>query len=262
LDVQRCDFVTFNGLPPAGAAVDAKELIDHATALRQKVTTALGETVPLILSAWSVAGVGHPTAHDRCAAGAAVAAAMAPLAEVVNGAIYGAMTDVDDEAAPRFEPFHGGRGLVTVNDVRKASFNVLKLLNEHIGYRVNWNWIEPADGLTAFVSKDYHHVVRILASYDRWGATGPAKFEIQGLPTSVQWGQVQVIRPGAGSALESWVEQGQPPFVNRGVLDDLEAGSHPATTEVNFIDYPPRLEPGMTLQLTIPIPDDALGNTD
>lgn len=263
LDVQRCDFVTVGGLPSAGPA-DAAGLVEHLKAVRSRVTTALGETTPVLLASWSAAGREPGPAHDACAAGASVAAAMAPLADVVNGALYAVMSDIDagDEAATRrFEPFHGGPGLLTVNDVRKPSFNVLKLLNEHLGYKLDGRWEEPTDGLTALVSRDYHHVVRILAAYHRPGATGPARFTIEGLPDSVRYGQVQVIRPSAGSPLEAWAEQGSPPFVNRNVLDDLEAASHPATTEVNFREYPPRLEPGMTLQLTIPMPDDA-GYTD
>ena len=55
-----------------------------------------------------------------------------------------------------------------------------------------------------------------------------------------------------------WAELGKPQFVNRYLLDDLEAASHPATTEVNFEEFPPRLEDGMTLQLTIPLPDDVM----
>jgi hypothetical protein len=69
---------------------------------------------------------------------------------------------------------------------------------------------------------------------------------------------VQILRPSAGGPLESWTEAGRPLFINRYVLDDLEAGAHPAMTEVNFKDFPPRLESGMTLQLTIPLPDDVM----
>ena len=274
LDMQRCDFVTVGGTTDGPA--DVKSVADRLAAVRTKVTASLGESTAVILSSWGVGGRGaapSPEA-DRCAAGSLAVGMAATFTDLAGGALYEAMSDADQPAAfaaeppavpevpavadgsaadatitapstaVRFEPFHGGRGLVTVNDVRKASFNALKLLNEHVGYRTEWRWEEPTDGLTALVSKDYHNLVRVLASYTRpAGATtaGPARFTIEGLPESVRYGQVQVLRPSAGSALEAWAEMGKPPFVNRYLLDDLEAASHPATTEVNFQEFPPRL---------------------
>lgn len=296
LDGQRCDFVTVDGHPAGGQSVDpttvgqtvgqtlgqtgggtggpsggppgVSALAARAAAVRTVVTASLGETTPVILSSWGPGGRASspegPAApeSDRCAAGGFAAAAMAALADVVGGALYESMSDADQPSpGVRSEPFHGGRGLVTVNEIRKASFNALKLLNEHVGYRVDWRWDDPTDGLTVFVSKDYHNLIRVLAAYDRRpgsSAGGPARFTIEGLPESVRYGQVQVLRPSAGSPLEAWAALGEPRFVNRLLLEDLEAASQPATAEVNFVEFPPRLEPGMTLQLTIPLPDDVM----
>ncbi|QOV87469.1 GH39 family glycosyl hydrolase [Humisphaera borealis] len=262
LDGQRCDFITISGLTD-GTAV-ATTLVNRLSSVRIKLTEALGETTPLILSAWNRGGPGLSVENDRCAAGGFVADVAASTAELVSGVLYDCLSDIDQHGDANYEPFHGGRGLLTVNDVRKASFNALRLLNEHVGYKLEWRWHEPTPGLTAMVTKDYHNVIRILASYDRDGTSaaalrgGPAKFSIEGLPESVKYGQVQVLRPSAGSALEAWKESGCPMFVNRYMLDNLEAAAHPATAEVNFQDFPPRLEPGMTLQLTIPLPDDVM----
>jgi hypothetical protein len=273
----RCDFVTVTG-----SAADPAALADHVAAVRQAVTAALGESTPVLLAAWTLGDAdGAPDpGHDRFAAGAAVAAAAAAVADHVAGAMYAAITDVDDAGLPggsgspanaaapagraapagvRFEPFHGGAGLVSVNDVRKASFNVFKFLNEHLGYKADWHWVEPTPGLSVLVSRDYHHVVRILAAYHAPPTAKAARFTIEGLPASVKYGQVQVIRGGVGSPLETWVERGRPVFVNKWLLEDLETAAHPLTMEVNFHEFPPRLEPGMTLQLSIPMPDDVAG---
>ena len=167
MEGSRCDFVSIAG--PADAPMDAaaaRQLVERIKSIRGKVTTALGETVPLILCEWNPAGRTLGTANDRCNASTAVVAVMAGLADLVVGAVYQQMSDIE-EISPRYEPFHGGGGLVTVNDIRKASFNAFKLLNEHIGFRLTNTVVDPMDGLTIFVSKDYHNMVRILASYDR-----------------------------------------------------------------------------------------------
>ena len=75
-------------------------------------------------------------------------------------------------------------------------------------------------------------------------------FERECLPKQAQWDEDgQVDR-------ETWLKAGRPPFVNRELLDALEDASHPAVAEVDFREYPPRLEPGMVMQLTIPLPYD------
>lgn len=267
LDVQRCDFITVSGL--TDGVCDGREVIDRLSPVRIKLTEALGETVPVLLSAWSRGGTGLSAENDQCGAGGFVAGVAASAASLVEGMLYDQMSDVDqpDAHSPthvRYDPFHGGRGLVTVNDVRKASFNAFRLLNEHVGYTLEWRWQEQTNGLSALVTKDYHNVIRVLASYQRpadqgaGGKPSPARFSLEGLPEHVKYGQVQVLRPSAGSAQEAWLEAGKPMFINRYLLDDLEAGAHPATAEVNFQEFPPRLESGMTLQLTIPLPDDLM----
>ena len=258
--VARCDFVSFSGL--STEASPAGRLVELCAAVRQKAVDTLGEATPVILSAWSAAGSTPSLAHDRLEAGAAVVMAAAGFADIVTGAIYHRVSDVDDAGGSGYEPFHGGCGLITVNDIKKASFNAMKLLNEHNAYKLDHQLDAPTPGLTIFTTKDYHNVVRVLAAYEA-PATAPgekspaAKFAISGLADSIRYGQVQVLRPAAGSPLESWTELGRPQFVNRYLLEDLESAAHPFTTEVNFLEYPPRLESGMVLQLTIPIPDDA-----
>jgi xylan 1,4-beta-xylosidase len=255
LDMARCDFVAVRS---PRASVRAGDLADLLRAVRGRVTEKLGESTPVLLAGWSAAGLDGSPEHDTCAAAARVVSQMAAVAEHCQGCIYDRVSDCDQPADQpiRFEPFHGGAGLLTVNDVKKASFNAMKLWHEHIGYRMDTTTDEPIDGLTIFATKDYHNVVRILAAYDQPGARTAAKFSLSGLPDSVKWGQVQVLRPAAGSPLEAWSEQGRPLFVNRFLLDDLDAGSHPFVTEVNFQEFPPRLETGMVLQLTIPVPDE------
>jgi hypothetical protein len=191
---------------------------------------------------------------------------MAGLTDVAHGAVSLDLSDIYEEESVglRLEPFHGGRGLVTVNDIRKASFNAFRLLRDHSGYhsqRIPVRWTDPIEGLGCLATKE-EYTLRLLAWYHpeppAIGASprGMAAFGVEGLGESIRFGQVEVIRPGAGSPYETWLKAGRPPFVNRELLDALEDASHPAVAEVDFREYPPRLEPGMVMQLTIPLPYD------
>jgi hypothetical protein len=52
------------------------------------------------------------------------------------------------------------------------------------------------------------------------------EFTLAGLPQPLQ-GTVEKIRPGAGSAYETWLEQGSPEYASRELLERLENASQP-----------------------------------
>lgn len=251
----RCDFISARSGPA-----------DSMASVREKVTAALGADIPVIYIAGSGGAAAGSASDDECGRAAAVCRMMADVgvavAGISPGMMYQNLSDISDERGWQYEPFHGGRGLVTVNDIRKSAFHAFRLLHQHVGYhssRLRVHWTEPLEGLGCIATRN-EDTLRLLLWYHRppdASAAAPArtaKFTIEGLPESVRRGQVEVIRPEAGSAYETWVESGRPTFVNRDVLDALESASHPASAEVDFRQYPPRLEPGMVMQLLINLP--------
>lgn len=262
-EASRCDFITAR-LDPREAASDAA-LRERFAAARARVTATLGEATPLFCTeVHGPAGDESTSAHDACDFAAFTCQTVVALAadDACQGVVVQNISDIDfpiDDSLRR-DPFHGGRGLLTVNDVRKAAFNALHILRQHGGYhalRVPFTWSDSIDGLGCLATME-EHTLRVLAWYCPPAGVplppGGARFTIEGLAESVKWGQVEVIRPGAGSAYEAWEKIGRPQFVNRDVLDALEGASQPAAAEVDFQEYPPRLEPGMVMQLTIPLP--------
>lgn len=247
---RQCDFLTIDGSTDAAA-------------LRQKVSAAWGQATPLFVLGWDGDNAGKsPFAHDDCNRAALVARRAVELSKVCQGVITRNISDID--ASPKLgpagrEPFHDGRGLITVNDVRKSAFHALRLLHEHGGYHgqgLDSRWTDAPAGLGCLATRS-ESTLRLLFWLNREaGAAGPARFTIDGIPESVTDAQVEVIRPGAGSAFEAWTQLGKPQFVNREVLDALELASLPAQANVNFRAYPPRLEPGMVMQLTMNLPFD------
>jgi len=247
----RCDFIT--------TSVSADDTAAGLAEVRAKVTAALGSNIPIVC-----AGANAPLSysHDACPRAAAICQSMLDLADrgVSQGMIWRNLSDISDERGWHYEPFHGGSGLITVNDIRKAAFHAFRMLNDHASYhsqRVKAQWADPIDGVGCLATRN-ETTLRLLLWYH--GAQGTAlptvQFPIDGLPDSVRYAQVEVIRRGAGSAYEAWLEMDRPQFVNREVLDALEAASHPANAEVDFRHYPPRLEPGMVMQLVISLPFD------
>jgi xylan 1,4-beta-xylosidase len=294
----RCDFITLDGFPgvavqnevpvpaaavasgetesdepPApdpvtgetdsteGAATSKGGLRDRFDTARKKIIAALGGDVTLYCGAWNSSRDVPSLGHDHCNNAAFVAKSMAEVVDAVQGAMFWNISDIDEASAAPSEPFHGGCGLLTVNDVRKSAFNAMKLLRDSAGYhteRLGLRWTDPIPGLGAIAIRE-EYMVRLLVWYYRDPnavdqPTGPVRFTLDGLPPSIREAQLQVIRPAAGSAFEAWVELGRPQYVTREILEILEMASQPASAEVDFVEYPPRLEPGMVMQFSIQLP--------
>ena len=251
-EAPRCDFLTIDG---------GGELSPGS--IRQKLSAAWGEGTPLIVLGWDGDSPDKPAfSHDDCNRAAFIARKAVELTDVCQGVITRNISDIDAGPARDCggcEPFHDGRGLITVNDVRKGAFHALRLLHEHGGYhgeRLASHWIDAPPGLGGLATRS-EHTLRLLLWLDRQpGAAVAARLRVEGIPPSVNEAQVEIIRPGAGSAFEAWAQMGKPQFVNRQVLDALELASLPAQANVDFREYPPRLEPGMVMQLTINLPYD------
>jgi beta-xylosidase len=251
-EAPRCDFLTIEGgdAPSIGA-------------IREKLSAAWGKGAPLIVLGWGDDAASQSAfAPDECRRAAFIARQAVAMTDVCQGVITNNISDIDTApGAAGYEPFHHGRGLITVNDVRKGAFHALRLLNEHGGYhgeRLASRWTDAPAGLGCLATRS-EHTLRLLLWLDQCGGSAaPARLTLEGLPASVSDAQIEVIRPGAGSAFEAWTKLGKPQFVNREILDALEVASLPAQANVDFREYPPRLEPGMVMQMTINLPYDDL----
>jgi len=253
-DLPQCDFLTIGGL--------GTRCLDPA-AVRQKLSAACGEATPLIVIGSDEDAAGERAfARDGLSRAAYVARTAVDLLGVCQGIITCNISDIEPRPATGWaggEPFHNGRGLVTVNDIPKGAFNALRLLHEHGGYhseRLSSHWTDAPPGLGCLPTRS-ENTLRLLFWLDQPSITaGATRFTIEGIPESVSEAHIEVIRPAAGSAFEAWIKLDKPQFVNRDVLDALESASVPAQADVNFREYPPRLEPGMVMQLTMNLPYD------
>ncbi|MEM6553317.1 MAG: hypothetical protein AAF750_14465 [Planctomycetota bacterium] len=187
--------------------------------LRRRVSSRQGDDVPVVVELdCGQAGL------DSAVAAGGVLRAVLRLGERCDGVVVGSATDIDDTDGFRFEPFHGGRGLMTVNGLPKAGLHALSwLAGMRDGRRVGVEW--GGDGLPegagAVAVERGPGEVAVLV----WSGDADVRLRLARLPGSTA--EVLRVSPGAGSACEVWEEMGRPAFVDRGLLERLEAASGP-----------------------------------
>ena len=262
LDMPRCDFVSTHAYPSDLEFLDEaqgevilqssdvmRELFAEA---RRKVDAALGEGFPVICGEWNSSAGPLAANHDACNNAAFVAKTMIELSDLCQGSLVWNISDIYEECRFHYEPFHGGYGLMTVNDLPKAAFHAFALLREHDGgERVTLTLEDVPPGLGALASRQ-GDVLRLLVHYHQEPDAPqgqPVDLHLAGLPA----GEAELVQvlPGQGSAYERWLELGRPAYLNRTIFDALERASEPATRRFAVGAGPLHIEPGTIAQLTL-----------
>ncbi|MEM6394357.1 MAG: hypothetical protein AAF797_16445 [Planctomycetota bacterium] len=192
--------------------------------LRRRVSSRLGDDVPVVVEL-----DGGESGLDASASAGALVSAVLRLGERCDGVVVGSATDIDDTDGLRYEPFHGGRGLLTVNGLPKAGLHALSwLAGMREGRRVGIEW--GGDGLSEDAGGIAVERGPGEAAVLVWSGDAEVRLRLARLPGSTA--EVLRVSPGAGSACEVWEELGRPAFVDRGLLERLEEASRPVASSL------------------------------
>ncbi len=261
LETPRCDFIATHAYPSDVAFLDQAHgavtlqnstiMAGLFTQVRRKVDAAMGPGVPVICGEWNSSAGPLASNHDEANNAAFIVKTMHELSAVCQGSLYWNASDIYEECGFHHEPFHGGYGLLTVNDIPKAAFHGFAMLHQlEAGSFVHCELEDVPDGVGALASVE-GDTARALIYYYREPdaqAAQPVSLRLRGLPGATA--QVQVVKPGAGSAYEAWIERGRPSYATRELLEYLEAASEPATASIWTASEALTLEPGTLVMLT------------
>jgi xylan 1,4-beta-xylosidase len=198
-------------------------------------------------------------------ASAAVAARIAvELDDVVAGLFWWVASDVFEEAGMPQSPFSGTYGLLTVDGIPKPSFHVFQWLASLKGELLESPpGLPEGCGAVAAIDGD---VVRALL----WNHVPPgveqrawtAEATVEATEDSVAL--VRIIRPGRGSAFETWKQMGEPQDPTPAQMDLLRSSAVPegyladatrpirlelGANEVAFLEWAPKGGPRISKEL-------------
>lgn len=259
----RCDFISTHLYPSDLAFLDAAhgQVIRFASdfmgtrfaAARETIDTVLGPSIPLICGEWNSSAGPLASNHDDCNNAAFIVKTMIDLAPYCTGSLFWSLSDIYEECGFHEEPFHGGYGIITVNDLPKAGWHAFRLLALHRGLHVKSGLTPVAPGAGVFASRD-GNTVRVMIYYlreaDQEQQALPS-LEIVVDPVGAEEGTVSIehVGPGSGSAYETWCALGSPKHVTPDTLERLRAAS--GTSRRNWKSGKALLlPPGTIAQLT------------
>lgn len=182
--------------------------------------------LPIIWGEWNSSAGPLAENHDTCENAAVIAAALAGMERWANGSLFWNLSDIYEECQYHFAPFHGGYGLLTVDNIPKSAFRTFEFFN-----RLEVNAL-PIEGLPdtaergaiGSIGENSDRIIMILWNT---GALGDWSTAIS-LPAGYSPDALESILPGQGSAYEAWLELGRPMNLSTADTVRLQAASVPA----------------------------------
>jgi len=238
--VSRCDFIATHAYPSDLEFLDAAQgavtltgsqvMLDLFTEVRRKVDAAFGPGFPVICGEWNSSAGPLAENHDHGNNGAFIVKTMVELASVCQGSLVWNISDIYEECQFHYEPFHGGYGQLTVNDLPKAGFHAFEFLRHHEGGRhipLLFSGVAEGDRSVGGLASDRDGQTTVTLYHYQEPDAEPrpdAHIRLQGVQAEAQ---IRRVLPGAGSAYETWIDLGRPAYVNQSILSKLIEASVP-----------------------------------
>lgn len=97
---------------------------------RKEITNSVNPGLELHYTEWSSSYTPSDPMHDSYHQAAYILEKLKQIGQNANSMSYWVFTDIFEESAPRFTPFHGGFGLLNTQGINKPAFYSYKFLNE------------------------------------------------------------------------------------------------------------------------------------
>src|SRR5690349_9697961 len=142
-----------------GTVLDKNPMSVSGDVLQSRVEIATSHMPDLELhyTEWSASYTPADPIHDSYHEAAYVLQKMKQVGNAANSMSYWVFTDIFEEPGPRFEPFHGGFGMLTIQGINKPVFYAYQFLN-----RLGTTELANKD-LQSWVCKDANGNIQVLA---------------------------------------------------------------------------------------------------
>lgn len=124
---------------------------------RKEIAASSMPELELHYTEWSASYTPADPVHDSYHEAAYILQKLKQVGKAANSMSYWVFTDIFEEPGPRFEPFHGGFGLLTIQGINKPAFYAYQFLNRLGNTELTNN--DPA----SWICKDAKGNIQVLA---------------------------------------------------------------------------------------------------
>jgi xylan 1,4-beta-xylosidase len=202
---------------------------------RKEISESQKPDLELHYTEWSASYTPSDPIHDSYHEAAYILQKLKQVGNSANSMSYWVFTDIFEEAAPRFEPFHGGFGLLTIQGINKPAFYSYQFLNRLGNTELVNN--DPS----SWVCKDKKGNIQLLA----WDFTnthpgdsvnnqvyyikdlpskpkGKLKFNLTGIPEGTYAMEIYKVGYRSNDAYSTYLSMGKPAQLNKAQVEAIK----------------------------------------
>jgi Beta-xylosidase len=201
---------------------------------RKQIAESSMPNLELHYTEWSASYTPADPIHDSYHEAAYILEKIKQVGRAANSMSYWVFTDIFEEPGPRYTPFHGGFGLLTIQGIPKSAFYSYQFMN-----RLGNTELENAD-TRSWTCKDEHGGVQVLL----WDFTntlpdsannqayyikdlpakskGKAKISLSNMPEGTYGLAIYKVGYRVNDAYTGYVDMGRPSQLNRQQVEILK----------------------------------------
>jgi len=212
---------------------------------RKEITSSSKPNLELYYTEWSSSYTAADPLHDSYHEAAYILEKLKQVGNAANSMSYWVFTDIFEEPGPRYTPFHGGFGLLTIQGINKPAFYAYQFLN-----KLGQTELVNTDS-RSWVTKNVRGDMQMLLwdfTYTLPDSTNNQNFYIKDLPAkskgkvkinlaNVPAGKytMEIYKCGyrVNDAYTNYLDMGKPGQLNRQQVEKLKSQNNgkPVTTQ-------------------------------
>lgn len=202
---------------------------------RKEIAASAMPNLQLHYTEWSASYTPADPIHDSYHEAAYVLYKLKQVGDAANSMSYWVFTDIFEEPGPRFEPFHGGFGMLTIQGINKPVFYAYQFLNRlgniELVNKDSASWAcKDASGNIQVLAWDFtnthpgdsvhnqNYYIRDLPSKSK----GKLKINIANVPDGTYALEVYKIGYRSNDAYATYLAMGKPSQLNRQQVEQIK----------------------------------------
>jgi len=194
---------------------------------RKEIAESVKPNLELHYTEWSSSYTPADPMHDSYHQAAYILEKIKQVGHAANSMSYWVFTDIFEEAGPRFTPFHGGFGLMTIQGIKKPAYHAYALMNQLGGTELanadSASWVcKSSNGDMQVLLWDFTHTLPDDVNNQQYyirdlpaKSKGRVTLDLKGIPSGTYHLDTYKIGYGINDPYTLYAQMGRPSQLNR-----------------------------------------------
>ena len=213
---------------------------------RKEIAASAKPGLELHYTEWSSSYTPADPLHDSYHEAAYILEKLKQVGNSVQSMSYWVFTDIFEEPGPRYTPFHGGFGLLTIQGINKPAFYAYQFLNKlgttELVNKDSRSWVtKNSRGDMQLLLWDFTYTLPDSTNNQNYyikdlpaKSKGKVKINLTNVPTGKYKLEIYKVGYRANDAYTSYLDMGKPARLNKQQVEKLKSKNNgaPVVTEI------------------------------